>query len=162
MHWLGKDIESFKTELKIANLEYEHSVIALQTKRADIVATLYDHLISFIKSSESYASQFEFSGEPSKEEKGKDFAEKADAFLDYFVRNRIYFPKKICDDIDLLWNEILKPMRSYSFWRVRDEYSERTSVAWDKASDVMSKKVPAILGAIEDEFRSILGVQRKI
>jgi hypothetical protein len=170
---LSKDVEDFKSSLRhqsqlelqeaghllrISSLEHEHRVAALHEKRAVVIAKLYELLVEFIGAAESYANPAEFSGEPNKDEKAKILGEKASEFRRYFVTNRIYFPKQICNAIDNLWSEAISPVSKFSFWRKQEGAARNVSEAWFEAWDVMSKKVPPLLESIEDEFRSLIGV----
>lgn len=172
-HRLEKDASDFKANLqhqsqieiqeaghllRISSLEHEHRVASLQVKRAEVIAKLYELLVEFIGAAESYANPAEFPGEPSKDEKAKILGEKASEFRRYFVTNRIYFPKRICNAIDNLWAEAVGPVSKFSFWRKQEGAIKNATEAWFEAWDVMSKKVPPLLESIEDEFRSLIGV----
>jgi len=176
-HRLKKDVEDFKAEiqhqsqlslqeaghtLRVSSLEHEYRVATLQEKRAEVIAELYRLLVEFVGSAESYANPAEFSGEPSKDEKAEILGNKASEFRMYFVTNRIYFPKSICEAIDNLWSKAVGPITKYSFWRKQEEKTNRgvrqATEAWGEVYDVMSKIIPPLLESIEDEFRTLMGV----
>jgi len=162
-HRLSKDIEDFKTTLQHESKIEIQQVAILHARRAEIIAELYKLLVEFVGSAESYASLLEWNGEPDKNSKQNILADCATDFRKYFVVNRIYFSKDLCAEIDKLWSESMGPIKKYSFWRAREERSEKDSErameAWDKAAETMDQNVPSLLKKIEDEFRTLLGVE---
>lgn len=123
------------------------------------MAELYRLLVEFIGAAESYASPLEYSGDKSKDEKSEILGDIATQFRKYFVTNRIYFSKDVCNSVDNLWLESIGPIRKFSVWRSMGENSKETTEAWINADETMAKKIPALLEKIEDEFRDLLGVE---
>ena len=176
-HFLSKDIELFKQriqsestvelervkhELRLLASEHEKRVHLLQERRAETIAELYSKLIDFLGAAESFASPAEWSGEPSKEEKAKKLGEQAAAFRGYFLRNRIYFTKDICQKFEDLFQEVHGSALRFRMWLThaedRDQSAAQLHEAWFAAWDVMKDKVPPLVAAIEGEFRTLLGV----
>jgi hypothetical protein len=178
-HVLSKDVETFKNQLrtqsdlelerlrhslKLVAAEHEKRTHLLQERRAQVIAELYSKLMDFLGAAESFASLVEWSGEPSKDEKAAKLGDVAAGFHGYFIRHRIYFTPELCVKVDALFKEVHADMLSYRVWMAhakdRDggRAAERMHDAWTKAWETMSNKAPPLTRAIEQEFRSLLGV----
>lgn len=181
-HFLSKDVEAYKTQLqsqsamslerlrhdlRLVAAQHEKQVHLLQERRAEVIAELYSKLIAFLSAAESFASLVEWSGEPSKEEKAKTLGEKAGDFRDYFLRHKIYFTEEICSKVESLWQEAHQVSMKF---RVRLAFakeggsgaSAKKHEAWDEAWTVMKDKVPPLEKAVQNEFRTLLGVTQEI
>lgn len=156
------ELQRLGYELHLAAVEHQYRAATLLKRRAIIIAHLYRLLQEFVRAASSYSSIVEWSGEPSKDAKAKSLAEKASELQSYYLSHRIYFPKAICLEIDKFWAEVIGPTATYSFWRKQEGRSgaaaQRADESWSAAYEAMQKKVPPLLEAIEDEFRSLIGV----
>ena len=158
-HLLSKDIEIFRQQL----IENQKRFGTLHEKRANIIEDLYSKLIDFLGAAESFSHIAEWKGEPSKEEKATILGGKAEEFLAYYLKNKIYFNKDICDKVDSLFAEVHKKTLTY---RIQLAYkkdgvgdSKYLTDSWMDAWKFMQDKAPILLEAIQSEFRSILGVK---
>lgn len=177
-HLLSKDVEAYKAQiqsqsamslerlrhdLRLVAAQHEKQVHILQERRAEVIAELYSKLIAFLSAAESFASQVEWSGEPSKEEKAKSLGQKAGDFREYFLRHKIYFTEEVSSKVESLWQEVHQASMKF---RVRLAYAKEGGSgaalekhkAWDEAWNVMKDKVPSLEKAVQAEFRNLLGV----
>jgi len=161
MHFLSKDIENYKSELRFQLLDHEHRISRLHEKRAEIISELYKKLFVFLAAAESLANPITFSGEPDKKEKVNKLAETAGTFRQYYNEHKIYFSKSFCKKIDSLWDKVFDATRKYAFWVNREEFEGgiNSFEAWEKAWDVISKDSPDLLEQLQHEFRELLGVE---
>lgn len=177
IHRLNKDITDFKTNLqheskiefqkvshylRLSGLEYEHRVALLHEKRAEVIAELYRLLIEFIVAAESYTSIAEFSNEPGKNEKETLLNNSVYEFGRYYIINRIYFSKLICNSVDELLTKALGPIQKYSYWRKQEGKGYvgalKANDSWGEASKIITREIPPLLDKIGNEFRNLLGV----
>lgn len=176
-HLLSKDVEAYKQklaneaatelerlkhELRLAAVVHEKQTQILHERRAKVIAELYKRLVRFIGAAGSFASLAEWVGEPSKDEKAKVLGEKAWEFREYFLHNRIYFSREVCDKLDSIFQDIHGASSKYRVMLAHsrsESVSEQVHEAWLEAWDLMSKKVPALRDAIDNEFRALLGVK---
>ena len=158
-HLLSKDIETFKQKL----IEDQKKFGSLHEKRAKVIEDLYSKLIDFIGAAESFSSLAEWQGEPSKEEKAILLGDKAGDFREYYLKNKIYFNKSICEKVDSLFGEIYKKTLIYRMHLAHKKDgvgdSKHLFDSWIEAWNFMKDKTPILLETIESEFRSILGVK---
>ena len=158
-HLLSKDIEIFRQQL----VENQKRFGTLHEKRANIIEELYSKLIDFLGAAESFSHIAEWQGEPSKEEKAIILGEKAGEFRAYYLKNKIYFNKDICETIDSLFGEVYKKTLIYRVHLAHKKEgvgdSKLFTDAWMDAWKFMQDKSPVLLEAIQTEFRSILGVK---
>jgi len=156
------EIERVRSELRIVEAERGKQTALLQEKRADLIDQLYKRLIDFLAAAETFTAVIEWSGEPTKDEKAKVLSERTDEFFHFFVRHRIYFSAALCEKIQHLYDTVRMSTTSYNVWRraVKDHDSSdgKFLEAWDKAAQTIQKDVPPLMSAIEEEFRSLLGV----
>lgn len=156
-------IERLRSELRVSETERGKQSTLLLERRAGLIDELYKKLIDYLAAAESFSSIVEWAGEPSKEEKAKTLSDQANAFFGFFIRHRIYFSSALCDRIRHLHETVREPMTRLQVWQhaVRDgdlsggEFHD----AWEKAAKTIQKDVPPLMTAIEEEFRSLLGVK---
>lgn len=177
-HVLSRDVESFKERLRAESeaelerlrhslrmiaAEHEKRAEILHQRRAEVIAELYSRLKRFVNAAGSFASYAEWKGEPSKEEKAAILGDKAAQFHEYYSENRIFFSENVCQKVDAVWEKVHSVSVRY---RVRLAYAKdgdgradsRVDEAWDEAWSAMKDEVPALVRAVEDEFRALLGV----
>lgn len=157
----GRQIEEFRNDLRRVAFEHETRFAKAHERRAEVIPELYSKLVDAQSAFGSYAAELEFSNEPSKEEKAKTAAAAYDCLWTAFRHNRLFIEESICRVID----DLLRDMREV-FHLMANEAKvslglrpQRENVDyWDKADDIMRKKVPPILKALEGKFRKIVGV----
>lgn len=181
-HFLSKDVESFKQHLqsesdvelerlrhslRLIASEHEKQIHILQEQRAAVIAQLYEKLIEFVSAGSSFAALAEWKGEPSKEEKAVILGDKASDFHHYFQIKRIFFSKEVCAKVDAVFQESHAALLTYRSWLAMSKNADgQSSVhqkmdeAWSNAWSTMKDKVPLLVAAVEEEFRSLLGVSR--
>ena len=156
------EIERLRSELRVFEAERSKQSALLQEKRANLIDELYKKLIDYLAAAESFSSIVEWSGEPTKEEKAKVLSEKTGEFFNFFVRHRIYFSAALCEKIKHLYDTVRMPTTSYNVWRQavknHDSSGGKFFEAWETAAKTIQSDVPPLMLAIEDEFRSLLGV----
>ena len=100
------ETERLKSQLSIAAAEHQVRFSGLHTKRAEVIAEIYDLLVQAHWDGASFASPAEFVGEPGKREKYNTAMKSLYAFSQKFERNRIYLPEDVCKLIDPVIQEM--------------------------------------------------------
>lgn len=179
-HFLSKDIESFKQRfqnestvelerlrhsLRLAASEHEKQINLLHERRADAIVELYARLKEFVAAAASFASLVEWKGEPTKDEKAAKLGDKAYEFQTYFQTKRIFFSEHVCAKVDTVFQEVHSVSLKYRVWLAHSKDGggrsyEKMDEAWTEAWNSMKDKVPPLVGAVESEFRNLLGVTR--
>ena len=159
-HYLTKDVEKYRDALKAESFRFSR----LHEKRGEVIAQLYANLDELVKAVYSFVHLAEWAGEPSKDEKRKIAGEALKKFQDHFDKNRIYFSETLCYKIDNFVREFTQPAAKYAIYLKMSEDTDGSvrkekDEAWFSAYNKMEKDVPETKKAIENEFRSLLGVE---
>lgn len=155
------EIEKIKAQLQIEAAKRNIQYSKIFEEIANTVVTVYEKLVLFKDAVSKYVSVIEWQGEPPREEKRKLAGEKMDDFLSYYKSRKIYLPEKTAKNIDLFWQGLFEISIDFMYdvekgsgkWKDEKE-------TWQKAHQYMSKEVPEVLRALEEEFQSILGVEK--
>ena len=176
-HLMSKDVEKFKAELKATQdiemerlrsdlkmqaFEHETRFRKLHENVARTIAETYPLLRRVFDSVSSLVSPIEMEGEPDKEEKMKIASDANRAFTEYFLSNRIYYPKKLYDKINdfhlLLVDNGRKFNRAYDRGKAG---GEPATEHWYEAFAGIRDKARPLFDDMHDDFQSILGFKGK-
>ena len=158
-HESDAEIEKIKSQLQIEAAKRNIQYSKIFEEIANTVVTVYEKLVVFKDAVSNYVSMVEWQGEPPREEKRGLVQEKMNDFLGYYKSRKIYLPEKPAKQIDPFWQGLYEISIDFMYdvekgsgkWKEEKE-------TWKKAYQYMSKEVPEVLKALEEEFRSILGV----
>lgn len=160
--FLSKDLEKYKSDLRIEATKENVSFTRLHEKRGEAIQIIYSKMVNSIYSVEQYVNPV-----GTFEEKVRLYPDTIKVLIDfftYFDKNRILLPSKLCENIEQAFKELKK--------QVYDLYSESQLVvntdqdsnaksmlkwleSWDKAQ---KGELISVRSELEKEFRSILGV----
>lgn len=111
----------------------------------------------------SLTTPIEHSREPDKDEKLKAATESGNKFVNFYMRNKIYFPPEICGTIEDIQDELKSTYDEFGIYRPfdpgpRDPHQdiERWNNAWKRVTE---DEVPELKRELEDHFRDLLGVE---
>jgi hypothetical protein len=172
LHWLGKDVESFKTTVnanaqrmieefkaQLAKTAREHQVRfeSLHNKRAGAIEVLYEKLVRARDSMERLVTSWDARNADDFHAAQGEFARLR---LELALK-RIYLPEPLCEDlnncIDLMW----RPAVAAGVWtKVENEANrQKAQDAFEKAQAAIDEggTVPLAIRSLETEFRKALG-----
>ena len=170
-HSLSKEVESYRAILS-KDIETHRAILNTQSlrlsrlhqKRGLILEQLYGNLIDFIKAVDSFVEIWGNSDDPTKTKEREKFVEAFWRFRDHFDKKRIFFSDDLCEKIDEFVQGLFNPASVYYAFLLMekkdsdDGLSKDTRQAWTDAHKHMRDWTPLAKQAIENEFRSILGV----
>jgi hypothetical protein len=150
-------LERLRADLRIEAFQKETVFAKLHAKRAEVIQELYGRLVAVSRAMNDFMSPLQIGGGPSREEKKTAAADAANAFLDYYLTNEIYFDEGLCDKLQSF-------AKLKDAWHTFDMYppdesgvaSERRKVqfiAWKKVNE----ELPKIRGEIAAILRKLLG-----
>lgn len=162
-----KTLEHLRYELQRITMEHQIRFSKLHEKRAAVVAELYNLLNETYWATNSLISFASFpSGSRNEENEYKNAEEKIKEFFLYFYKNQIYFSKKLANLLDQFINNLME--NTYLFRDLsrlgtvikEETYEEKGKrhAAWLELWRKFRNESLSIKSAIEDDFRSILGV----
>lgn len=178
-------VESFKASLQLEAQRHAVTYSALHSKRAELVAELYSRIVELYRgvlelskelgAREARADEYSKSGaqesEPwellpgihtlsqSEESKATSLHSAYRDFVQFYTEKKIYFSPEVCNLIDSFATLAGYMGVMYQNVALRDEDNQPfvnpiVLSAWEKSGD----KIPALLAAVENEFRGLLGV----
>lgn len=160
-----RELEHIRAELQIDAERRSIQYSKIFNEIAETVAGAYERLVTAKDAVASYVSLVEWNGEPSKEEKRKVAGKALQDFIGYFKTKKIYLPNETAQRVE----EFTIGLRDITIdfmngvERGRDErrlkHGEDVDT-WQNAHEYMTDEVPPVLNALEEEFRSILGVSQ--
>lgn len=155
-HFLSKDVEVFKSNLKIesdkSKLQYE----ILQEKRARIIEDLYKKLVDFEEAGKHLMAPMQPIGVPDEIERRRRAGEKYVNFCAYYNQHRIYLNTVTCVMVEKILDVFWSAWNDFQF---RKELSTREDDLWTKSWKVISEEIPNIRRELESVFRDIIGVK---
>lgn len=166
---LTKDIEAFKSVLQVSAVEHQVRFTKLHDKRAEVIQTLYSKLVALDLAIHSVLKLFHKTGEPSLEEKVREYGRLHNEFNDFYLPNKIFFDAQACkvlDDFLFLSRNTYFDITTYPIDPTSVEYkhgprellNERHEY-WEKARKVFENDISGLKTQMEIQFRKMLGVE---
>jgi len=153
-------IERLKADLQIATSEHQVRFARLHEKVAKSVAGMHLRLTNLAIAVGRYTAVFETPSMGSKVERRKAIADALKNFDDYFKTRKLYVSKELAQRIKALVDRLygLTVDFMHGVEKGGDEsFPDRDT--WTKVDNAMRNEAKPLLEALEDEFRSLLGVQ---
>jgi hypothetical protein len=156
------ELERVRGVAAISTQEHEIMLSRLQERRVDVIDELYGKLVDAIRAVTSFVDVSERTGEPSKEQKGKDAADAYNMFMAYFDRKKVWLPQDCCDRVEELRKKMIEAFVMYDTFRsIPDDapahVHEQRLRAWSKAfTDMTETAVPPARRALEQAMRALL------
>ena len=153
-HFMSKDVESFKSQLKIAAAEHEVTFRRLDEEFHRHFVEVYRRLFRLYDRVASFIKDIEYEGEPAKSEKHKMVVQASTEFWDYLLDNRIYLPASLYKSTREFATELGVITRDY---RVSLEHPQKFFEAGqdavEKFNDETSQTFSAIVADIQKRLR---------
>ena len=165
----NRELEVVKSELGRASQEYLIKFSSLQAERGKIIRDLYNKLMSAQRLMHSILKPFQSVGEPSPHDKIKKFVQSFNESYQFYLDSRIYFPTRICKQIENLAFKLRDAhidITTYPVdpqdieYRVSPELLKERREFWEKARTTFDTQAEALFRNIETEFRDLLGVEK--
>ncbi len=150
---ISKELELYRSALEKDNFRFSK----LHEKRAEVIIELYGKLVDFESALNTWICPLQFADseklKPSRQQVVYDTGKE---FYTFYQKHRIFFTPEVCKLLDDLTTKLLHVRIEFETQN-RLEGKDQTEV-WMKAWKGISKDIPQLRSSIEDEFRSILGV----
>lgn len=160
-HALSKSMEKHQEILKLETFKLSR----LHEKRGLVIEDLYSNLVDLVKAIGTFVNVFGHEGDPSLQEKHKIAGESYKKFRQHYDKHRIFFSENLCEKIDAFVKNLTDPAIEFAVnlnmdiqVKKNESMSPETSKAWSDAYQKFSDGIPNAKKAIENEFRTILGV----
>jgi hypothetical protein len=165
----NRELEVIKNELGRASQEYLIKFSSLHAERGTVIRDLYKKLMTAQRMMHSILKPFQAEGEPSLEDKIKELAKSFNEFYQFYLGSRIYFPLRICkqiEDLALRLRDVHIDITIYPIdpqdieYKVSPELLKERREFWEKARNTFDTQAEILFRSIETEFRDLLGVEK--
>jgi hypothetical protein len=154
---IDKELNRYQAELD----KEKHRFSQLHDERARITAELYEKFIIFEEDMRSLTDPIEYEHSPSKDEKLETAAESGNEFINFYMKNKIYFPPEICDTIENIHEEMQSIHSKFGIYKPYKSLPDdpKDTDKWLESWKRMTEEdIPELKKELEEHFRELLGV----
>jgi hypothetical protein len=149
------ETERLKSQLSVAAAERQFQFANLHEKRGEVIAATYSALQIMFAALAEYTKMIEIGGGPSREERGKLFAEAGNKFLDLFTTTKIYLPRDTAIQVEKIFQEIRGAHIDFMF-AVDANHTPDIKV-WQEVHHKVQALSKVAIADLEDDLRGLLG-----
>lgn len=154
-----KELNRYQTELDKERTKFSE----LHNKRAKVTADLYKKFVEFEEDLRTLTHPLQKTDGPSKSEKISAAAESGNQFLNFYMKNKIYFPPDVCETVEDIVEasmDIHKAKRvraaKFAHRQMEPEDFEKELEHWERVAE---EDIPELKEELENHFRELLGVE---
>lgn len=154
---ISLEIEKYKSQLEKENIKHTIQYSKLHTDRAEIIKELYFKICDV----ESSMSRFDATINDNNEfnEKGRIMIKAYVEYVDYYKKNKIFFKSEYCS----LMKEVEDTFKEYlPIDLLQKKTLDERKEFWKKEKAKILKQIRFLKEKLEDDFRSMLGVELNI
>lgn len=155
---IDKELSRYQTELEKEKLQFSE----LHNERAKITAELYEKFVLFEEDLRSLTHPMEQAGDPPESDVYEDATKSGNEFLNFYMKNKIYFPEEICETIEDIIDESMEihnkkglRMKKFAQFETDRESFEKEIEFWNRVAE---DDIPELKRELESHFRGLLGV----
>jgi hypothetical protein len=158
-------IEQLKSRLQQATIEHQVRFAKLHERRAEVIAEMYEHLVDAEQEGRGFASVESYMTGTDEQKEARQKVQKTMYELLLLVEKRqIYLPLQMCASLkghlEKMSNYVYASGAYGAFRAVGSEKQIEQAQVLDAACKAFEQEIPAARRALEDEFRSILDVEK--
>ena len=153
-------IEHLKSQLQIAASERNIKLTKIFEQQAEVIAEVFAKLVRLIASIEEYTAIMTFEGTPSMADRRKKVGECMTDFISYYHPKKVFLPAATQKRIDSFVKELHGRAMTFMFKVEQEHHRPRTAEedTWIKTVDFLNKDVVQIMGDLDQELKTILGL----
>lgn len=161
---LAKDLEVFKGNIAVRNIEKQIVLARLHEKRAEAISCIYQGLLEYHSNCRKFIFQAEHVDEEGRHTLLEGVNKASNNFKAIFQINHLYLSTSLCEQIERMFKEAKIPAHQFifalgSYLHSGNLTEEQYAEEWKKAFETFADKLPPLLKELENEFRSLLGVE---
>lgn len=156
---IDKEMNKYRNELEKDRLRYTK----LHNKRAELTAELYERFVEFEEELRKLTDPMQKENDPTQSEQISNTAESGNQFLNFYMKNKIYFPPEVCDTVENIVEESMdihrkKRMRAAksAHHQMQPDDFKSEIEHWER---VTKEDIPKLKEELENHFRELLGVE---
>ncbi len=150
-------IEHLRADLRIQAFERETTFSRLHDKRVQVIEELYKRISVVSLAMNRLMTQTQMKEGPSPQEQAQTAADAADAFLEYYLQNQIYFDEALCDRLQAFNEKMYGAWIDFGISKLLVDSPSDSTERWQIAWQAISEDLPKFRKEIEHSFRSLLG-----
>ena len=155
-------LERMRSDLQIAAAERNVRYSRIYEQALESIAETYAKLVEFRNAVGAYVNPMGFKDDPSLEERRKIVGAKGDDFRNYFNSRKLFFPKELADKVTAFSSKMMHLAIRFMYGVEQEDDSGRRgrapdAEAWGEIVETMTDEVPALLEALEADFRRLIG-----
>lgn len=156
--YFDKELNRYQAELDKKKVRFSE----LHNERARVTAELYEKFVVFEEDMRKLTDPVSRETDPEKHELFEPTAESGNEFINYYMKNKIYFPPEVCETIESLNKELNEV---YTKFGIKASYNDErgkvpnTDVWHESWKQVTEDEVPELKAELESHFRELLGVE---
>jgi hypothetical protein len=163
-NFLAKDIELFKGNIAVKNIERQIILARLHEKRADAISSIYQSLLEYHANCRKFIYEAEHVDEDTRQVLLRGINDTSNNFTDIFQKNHLYLSVSLCEKIERTFRTAQIPAHRFiyalgSYLHSEKLTQEQYTGEWKKAFEAFADGLPPLLKQLENEFRSLLGVE---
>lgn len=155
---IDKGLDEYRHDLEKERLRYSE----LHTMRAEITAELYTKFVELEADMRKLTHPMETGSDPPKKELRNKAADSGNEFVNFYMKNKIYFPPNVCEIVEEIQEEMKGVFDEWIVYRPHEDQPgknvdfERWLKLW---KTVTENEVPELKRELEEHFRGLLGVE---
>ena len=154
--FFAKDLENFKTNLRMRAFKHEVRFSSLHEKMAGVIAELYEKLAKAHRAIGEYIKTSIPAGDLPEKDRGRNAVNAYNDFLNYYEEHAIYLDEKTCSKLDDFIKENQRVILSFQ-WKDANGPEFRIK-NWTEVEKKFEDDVIALKKDLERDFRRKIGV----
>lgn len=160
--FFSRKVEQFKNDLEKENIKLRIRYGRLHTERAMVIKEFYKKMAGTFSSFQSLMQPLQLAGDITQEEEAKKAAKEANEMMNYFNENKIFFEEDLAKDIEELLKTIRLSWIDFTMSMELKKSGTKYTKEWHQAWKTISEQTPVIKYKIENKFREIIGINKKM
>jgi len=157
---LQRDLERYRANLKREEIEHQIRYSLIHERKAEVIANIYAGLVNAKRKMAQLVFIFQ-PGDQNLRQKKQNAADACNNVDDYFNEHRLYLDRVTADKVESILIKMKEAFIDFDTAQDGDDYKPDTTGFWKQANDQIKNEIPPLLGELESEFRTILGVHRE-
>lgn len=155
-------IERVKNELETRASDHQIRFSKLHERRAETIVEIYGQVNNLAVAAADFLNKYDGSDQVKRRERLDHLWDVGREFRESYSKSRIYFRESTCVLLDKYYETLSNATRNLALNQQHPEIFDdkyETVEEWSKAIHALYNQAPRIKGALEEDFRGMLGVE---
>lgn len=171
-HDYDKELETFKAQLNYENeekldkvkaslraslFEQQQRSVRIIEKRAEVMSEVYYLLHTISIKAYVYTNVFGYEDDPPKCEKRENVTTAFKEFHEYYIKNKLWIPKRTCELINSFENKINDVVNDHFLYVEQKIEPKKRTIEWSRTWKTMKNEIGPLLDSLDEDFRIVIG-----